>query len=89
MGNLQALEGFRQFTSIVERRGNHKRTAATQQHSLESFFETHALGMMASFSDVIDNPNEPLLEKKRCLCAVEQMIDIGRENMAIALPQVS
>ena len=55
---------------------------------IASFFETHALGMMASFSDVIDNPNETLLEKRRCIRAVEQMIEVARENIRIALPQV-
>jgi len=52
------------------------------------FFELHALGIMASFSDVIESPNYPPVTKKRCLRGIEEMIRIARGNIIIAVPQV-
>lgn len=43
---------------------------------------------MATFSETIDNPSEHVLEKKRCLRAIEALIHIARSDIAIALPQV-
>lgn len=52
------------------------------------FFENHALGIMASFSDTVESPVQSKLEKKRCLNAIDIMIDIGRKDIAMTIPQV-
>ena len=44
--------------------------------------------MMASFSDSIDNPSQPIIEKKRCLRGMKEMIQIAKNDIAIAVPQV-
>lgn len=55
---------------------------------MATFFEKHALGMMATFSEAIDSQNESVLEKKRSLRAIAQMIEVAQGNIRIALPQV-
>lgn len=79
------LEGFRQFTAVVERK---PRSAPIQAELTSAFVEKHALGIMATLSEVIDSPGEPILEKKRSLRAIEAMIEVARSDIAIALPQV-
>jgi len=55
----------------------------------DAFFENNSLGIMASFSNVIDNPMQPWLEKRRCLRGIETMINFGAIRVSMALPQVN
>lgn len=80
------LEGFRQFTAVVERK---VRGGPAQADLTSTFVEKHALGIMAAFSESVDSPGESILEKKRSLRAIEAMIEVAGSDIAIALPQVS
>ena len=54
------------------------------------FFESHILGIMANFSEVIDaRIHQYVPEKIRCLRAVEELIDLAKTELGAALPQVS
>ena len=55
------------------------------------FFEVHALGLMATFADVINETSgrtSHQMEKKRCLGAIGEMIKMGKNSITNALPQV-
>lgn len=84
----KALQGFQELASMIERRGHSTRTSTTQARMTTLFFENHALGVLQSFSDAIDNPNDPLLSKQRCLRAMERMMEVGGNEVSIALPQI-
>ena len=54
------------------------------------FFEQHILGIMAHFSDIIEKGQViyPLTEKKRCLRAIEEVLNLSKGRISVALPQV-
>ncbi|KAF1815143.1 hypothetical protein P152DRAFT_391724 [Eremomyces bilateralis CBS 781.70] len=56
----------------------------------ENFFETHILGIMTHFADVIGSPveSQSISEKRRCLKAVEAMIQIEQVLVTQAVPQI-
>jgi serine/threonine-protein kinase ATR len=70
---------------------NGQRKTASKKKLLYSFFEVHILGIMAHFSEVLDNPhaNHQVLERKRCVGAIGEMIKLADICVSFALPQVS
>lgn len=54
------------------------------------FFEQHILGIMAHFSDIIEKGRvvHPMVEKKRCLRAIEEVLHLSKGHISVALPQV-
>ena len=55
-----------------------------------AFFESHILGIMANFSEIIDaRMYQYTPEKLRCLRAVEELIGLAQKELGAALPQVS
>ena len=52
-----------------------------------SFFEQHVLGLVAHLSDAINDP-QPVMETKRCLGAIREMILLGKGHVSNGLPQV-
>lgn len=71
------------------------RKSASKTKSLDSFCETHILGIIAHFTDVIEGPlaqgkstQQPLPERKRCIAAIGELISLARYNVNGALPQV-
>lgn len=68
-------------------RNNQKKSS--KKKTLESFFEIHLLGIMAHFSEILDSAvSHPLVEKKRCVGAINEMITIAGNCVSSALPQV-
>lgn len=55
------------------------------------FFETHVLGIMALFSDIVHDLRKryATMEKRRCLRGMEEMIRFAKGYISNALPQVS
>jgi serine/threonine-protein kinase ATR len=62
----------------------------TRKKALQSFFELHILGIMAHFSEVLSSPhtNRHILEKRRCVGAIGEMIEQASSYVTLALPQV-
>ncbi|KAI1496609.1 phosphatidyl inositol 3-kinase-like protein [Biscogniauxia marginata] len=61
-------------------------------HSTGRFLQHHALGLMARLTDIINDVSTvraPLLERKRCIKAMEEMVRTGRHYIRIARPQIS
>ena len=56
----------------------------------EAFIEEYVLGIMAHFTDIVDNSKErqPLSEKRRALIAIEKLITSLKDLIELALPQV-
>ena len=57
---------------------------------LGPFFEDHVLGIMAHFSDTINDglDSQPMLEKLRCLGAIREMLTLAKNHISSGLPQV-
>lgn len=79
---------------IDNKPGQRKSTSKTK--SLDGFFETHILGIMSHFTDVIESPlaqgkatMHPLPERKRSIAAIGELINLARSSVIMALPQVS
>jgi serine/threonine-protein kinase ATR len=55
------------------------------------FLQGYLLGLMARFTDVINDsvsPDPPVIEQRRCIRALTEMIQICQANARIARPQV-
>lgn len=59
-------------------------------HTLVEFIEQNTMGLMAYFSDFLNDTHgwQPTAEKKLCLKAMEEMIRIGKNEIYSGLPQV-
>jgi serine/threonine-protein kinase ATR len=68
-----------------------QKRVGSKKKTLSHFFESHILGIIAHFSDVLDNHHEthPVSERKRCVGAIGEMINLAMNHVTIALPQVS
>ena len=72
-----------------------QRKSASKAKTLDAFCETHILGIIAHFSDVIESPTvqgkaapQALPERKRCIAAIGDLISLARYSVNGALPQI-
>ncbi|KAF2712355.1 hypothetical protein K504DRAFT_372017 [Pleomassaria siparia CBS 279.74] len=81
--------GFYTLAVLAEMKNGHKK-ATSKKKTLYAFFEVHILGIMAHFSEVLDNPhaNHQLIERKRCVGAIGEMINLANNCVSFALPQI-
>ncbi|KAF1837293.1 protein kinase rad3 [Decorospora gaudefroyi] len=73
--------------------GHRKSTSKTK--NLDAFCETHILGIIAYFSNVIETPStqgkitsHTMPERKRCISAIGDLISLARYSVNGALPQI-
>lgn len=55
------------------------------------FLQQHALGLTARLAEVINDTmlqHPPILEQRRCVFALEEMIKVSKSYIRIARPQV-
>ncbi|KAI9673387.1 MAG: serine/threonine-protein kinase M1 [Caeruleum heppii] len=79
------------LATLTHRRGTQsKSSSASAGGMVGAFFQTHVLGIMSHFAEVINAPREGQLaiEKKRCLKGIEEMIRLAKQHVANALPQI-
>ncbi|KAK8184448.1 hypothetical protein BC567DRAFT_246964 [Phyllosticta citribraziliensis] len=86
-------EVFRKYAVIAERstRNTKANTRANPSKMIAEFFHNHILGIMAYFSDMIDNPKDPkpISERIKCLGALEEMISLAESSVSVGLPQAN
>ncbi|KAI4208635.1 MAG: hypothetical protein LQ348_000112 [Seirophora lacunosa] len=87
----KAHEALHFLASLINGRHGTPRGTARKSNVTGSFFETHALGIMACLSDTINESKgmQTVTEKMRCLRAILEMIRLAKSNINIALPQIS
>ncbi|KAH4967839.1 hypothetical protein HBI26_107510 [Parastagonospora nodorum] len=85
--------GFGTLAMLAETKPG-QRKSTSRSKSLDVFFETHILGIIAHFTDVIESPlaqakaiTQPLPERKRSIAAIGELISLARYNVNGALPQ--
>ncbi|EON65245.1 hypothetical protein W97_04482 [Coniosporium apollinis CBS 100218] len=83
-------QAIQTLATISERKNGQSKAASKQSRLVSTFFESHILGMMAHFSEVIDNSREPhpASERVRCLRAIEAMTALAKTHVSVALPQI-
>ncbi|WEW59433.1 serine/threonine-protein kinase M1 [Emydomyces testavorans] len=84
--HYQALE---YVASLTPRQLGHA-NSSKMDNSLVAFIEEHVLGIITEFANVINDfqIRQSVVEKKRNIMAIAQMIKIARGNINIALPQI-
>ena len=75
---------------LAEIKNGHSKAASKKSKTLVTFFELHVLGIIAHISEVFDDPHEmhPVTERRRYVGAIEEMINLAKVHVSIALPQV-
>ncbi|KAF2178853.1 hypothetical protein K469DRAFT_598368 [Zopfia rhizophila CBS 207.26] len=83
------LRGFQTLAALAEMKDGQRKTTSKTK-TLSSFFESHILGIMAHFSEVLENSDKShtLSERKRCVGAIGEMISLAGSQVSTALPQI-
>ncbi|KAK8195018.1 uncharacterized protein BKA78DRAFT_366770 [Phyllosticta capitalensis] len=83
---------FEKYAVIAMRSTGSSRasTRANPSNMIMEFFHNHILGIMAYFSDMIDNSRDPkpIAERSKCLVALEDMISLAGSSVSVGLPQI-
>lgn len=88
-GRKPALyKAIQDLAVIIERKSTSSRSRPAKL--LGNFFETHVLGIMTQFSNTIERNDEFAIqqEKARCLKGIEEMVNLARTHIDIAIPQI-
>ena len=87
---MQAHQALRFLANISHGKQTSSRGTARRTEVFGPFFEDHVLGIMANFSDVINDGKEsqPMSEKLRCLGAIQEMLKLAKNYISNGLPQV-
>ncbi|KAI9826145.1 MAG: serine/threonine-protein kinase M1 [Thelocarpon impressellum] len=86
----QVYEAIHVLATLATPKAGQLKASSRKSALIGPFFEAHVLGIMAQFSDVVNDirVQQPYLEKKRCLRGVEEMIKLGKGHTSNALPQI-
>ncbi|OCK82203.1 hypothetical protein K432DRAFT_473031 [Lepidopterella palustris CBS 459.81] len=86
----QIHRAIQHLAILAEGKSAHAKTPPKKNKSLVPFFESHVLGIMAHFSDVLDSPlgTHSVSERRRCVGAIGEMINLAKAHVSIALPQL-
>ncbi|KAH7078025.1 hypothetical protein BKA63DRAFT_277194 [Paraphoma chrysanthemicola] len=86
-------QGFKALAMLADTK-NGQRKSTSRSKNLDSFCETHILGILAHFTDTIESPLtqgkaivQPLSERKRSIGAVVELIALAGRNVNGAMPQ--
>ena len=84
----QAHQAIRFLAGITHGKLLSSRTRKSD--AIGPFFENHVLGIMALLADTINDGKgpQPILEKKRCLKGIREMLSIAKSHVGNGLPQV-
>ena len=88
-------KGFSTLASLAPDTKSGQRKSTSKTKNLDAFCETHILGIIAYFSNVIEAPNaqgkatpHTMPERKRCIAAIGDLIHLARFSVNGALPQI-
>jgi serine/threonine-protein kinase ATR len=87
--------GFSTLASLAPDTKSGQRKSTSKSKNLDAFCETHILGIIAYFSNVIEAPSAQgkavpytMPERKRCIAAIGDLIYLARFSVNGALPQI-
>jgi serine/threonine-protein kinase ATR len=87
--------GFTTLATLAPDTKSGPRKSTSKSKNLDAFCETHILGIIAYFSNVIGTPNSPdkavrhtMPERKRCIAAIGDLVNLARWSVNGALPQI-
>ena len=87
--------GFTTLAMLAPDTKSGPRKSTSKSKNLDAFCETHILGIIAYFSNVIETPNSPgkaaphaMSERRRCIAAIGDLISLARYSVNGALPQI-
>lgn len=88
--SAQVQQALRLLASVTHGRQSSSRGTARKIDAIGPFFEDHVLGIMANFSDTINDgrDSQPISEKLRCLGAIKEMLSLAQNHVSNGLPQV-
>ncbi|KAN0073288.1 hypothetical protein V8E54_008508 [Elaphomyces granulatus] len=78
------------LASFVPRKSGHGPTSFRRQDILGNFIEEHILGIITEFANTINDfqVRQPIIEKRRGIIAIGEMIKIAHGHIGSALPQI-
>jgi serine/threonine-protein kinase ATR len=87
--------GFTMLAMLAPDTKSGPRKSTSKTKNLDAFCETHILGIIAYFSNVIETPSthgklmtHKTPERKRCIAAIGDLISLARFSVNGALPQI-
>ncbi|KAF1842478.1 uncharacterized protein K460DRAFT_346363 [Cucurbitaria berberidis CBS 394.84] len=86
--------GFTTLATLADSKTG-QRKSASKTKVLDAFCETHILGIIAHFSDIIESSlaqsktvPQTVPERKRCIAAIGDLVSLARYSVNGALPQI-
>lgn len=85
-----AYQAFQGFANIAQRRPGQIKAFSKASRTVADYFETHILGIIAHFGEVMENTQGlyPSEEKILCIKGIGEMIIMMKQQVVIALPQL-
>ncbi|KAL1589379.1 hypothetical protein WHR41_01968 [Cladosporium halotolerans] len=86
----RAYQAFNNLANLAERQPGQRKAHSKINKTLASFFETHVLGIMTKFSEVLASALDVHTtgSKIKCLRGISEMILLAKDAITIALPQI-
>ncbi|OJJ46333.1 hypothetical protein ASPZODRAFT_66362 [Penicilliopsis zonata CBS 506.65] len=83
-------QALRLLADLVPRKSTHGNKDSKKSNLLGQFIEEHVLGIITQFANAINDfqIRQPLLEKKRNIIAIGEMIKVAKGHVSSALPQI-
>ncbi|PGG96942.1 serine/threonine-protein kinase ATR [Blastomyces parvus] len=78
------------LASLTPRKPEHGSDSPRGKELVANFIEEHVLGIITEFAHVVNDfqIRQPIIEKKRNIIAIGEMVKIAKGNITIALPQI-
>lgn len=84
----RAYHAFHTFTNLAGRKPGHSKAHSKSSRTLAEFFDSHILGIMTHFSEIMENSQSTIPEKMRCVRALADMIALTKTHAGVAMPQI-
>ncbi|QSS66872.1 phosphatidyl inositol 3-kinase [Histoplasma capsulatum] len=78
------------LASLTPRKPEQGIDSLSREELVANFIEEHVLGIITEFAHVVNDfqIRQPIVEKKRNIIAIGEMVKIAKGNITIALPQI-
>jgi serine/threonine-protein kinase ATR len=90
MPRKQYYRALEILASLTPRKPSAGYTVSREVDLVANFIEEHVLGIITEFAHIVNDfqIRQPMVEKKRNIIAIGEMVKIAKGNISIALPQV-
>ncbi|EME41530.1 hypothetical protein DOTSEDRAFT_55328 [Dothistroma septosporum NZE10] len=84
----KAYQAFQNFANIEQAAHGQRKTYTKASRAVIALFDKHILGILTTFSTILETGPDFAAEKIRCLKGIEEIFTLTKGNVSVALPQI-